>query len=309
MLYCTVTLEQKAASESLWWYAVKNEYSCLKSFSITKPRHSVYCILQIANVGLNNVDAQALSNAVAGDTLFIHGKSVEGGSRDIRDDADIDIEEAIEPDVSCEATCGTEHEESSGMSTVCDPSCETDNRFAGYLCGAGDPLRFGSSCRTCYTDQEAALVAEGELRLEDPFTSEARHVIMCDTRRPPEAMECSAKCTLKTDTVCNAESIFLTLAMVVSIMGMDRKSRRAILNQRRRQVWITTHSIPTFCTLYPNALYCSTYVVNSVPLVREPLYVNLDDVQLGSREDLQSSLLYAMHELTCLNYLLHRKTD
>lgn len=207
-----------------------------KSFSIAKPGCPAYRIPQIANVGLNNVDAQALSSAVAGDTLFIHGKSVEGGSSNIRDVADVDIEKAIEPDISCEAACGAEDEASSGMSTVCDASCEMGNRFDGYLCGAGDPLRFGSSCRTCYTDHEAALVAEGELRLEDPFTSEPRHVIMCDTRRPPEARECSAKCTLKTDTVCNAESICLTLAMVVVIMGIDRKGRtEAKLNQRRRR--------------------------------------------------------------------------
>lgn len=165
---------------------------------------------QIANVGFEYVNADALSNAVAGDTLFIHGSSVEGGSRALSSPRRKLLDEALTPEVSCEAACGNADSVvgdnlPTGISTVCDASCDTENRFDGHLCGAGDSTKFGSSCRACYTDQQAALRAEAELRKwdvsSDDTAEQAKHVIMCDTMRPPPAMDCSAECSEKSDTV------------------------------------------------------------------------------------------------------------
>lgn len=157
-------------------------------------------ITQIANVGYNNVDATALTTAVAGDTLFIHGSSVEGGSRSIH--AGRQLGAVVGSAVSCTSACGTHADElPPGMSTVCDASCDEGNRFGGYLCGAGDPDKYGESCRECYTDQQAALVAEKALRHVDSPDTDTKHVIMCNTKRPPSSMDCSSKCALKTDTV------------------------------------------------------------------------------------------------------------
>lgn len=156
---------------------------------------------QIANVGYNNVDAGALSTAVAGDTLFIHGSNVEGGSGSIAVGRLLGAVVEDEAPVSCTDACGDAEGLPAGLSTVCDPSCDLNNRFDGHLCGAGNANKFGSSCRWCYTDQRAALVAEEALRRADGSDVEPKHVIMCDTLRPPSALDCSSKCALKTDTV------------------------------------------------------------------------------------------------------------
>lgn len=152
-------------------------------------------------MGYNNVDANALSTAVAGDTMFIHGSSIEGGSGEVRASRLLGAV-SDESSVSCSSACGAKSDDlPAGLSTVCDASCEIGNRFDGHLCGAGDAERYGSSCRWCYTDQRAALVAEEALRSSDLRDFAEKHVIMCDTLRPPEALECSSKCSLKTDTV------------------------------------------------------------------------------------------------------------
>lgn len=153
-------------------------------------------------MGYNKVDARAVSAAVAGDTLFIHGSSVEGGSGTIKMSRHLSSDLGAERVSQCEAACGS-HEAGlpPGLSTVCDPSCDSNGRYASHLCGAGDPNKYGSMCRLCYTDQRAALIAEAELRRGDSPYEEPKHVIMCGTRRPPNALECTSKCGLKTDTV------------------------------------------------------------------------------------------------------------
>lgn len=158
-------------------------------------------ILQIANVGYEKIDADAIGNAVASDTLFIHGSSIEGGSRELSNHGSVG---AREPDAMCEPLCSDPSTAAlmpTGVSTVCDASCGTNNRFDGYLCGAGDSIKYGNSCRLCYTDQTAALEAEANLRSRGEDTDEEKHVIMCDTLRPPSAVECSSKCDEKKDTV------------------------------------------------------------------------------------------------------------
>lgn len=128
-------------------------------------------------------------------------------------------------DYVCKTACGGDEPplgmldvDEGAVSTVCDPSCapgrERGVRFDGYLCGAGDKSRYGRSCRVCYTDPEVAAREEMRLRAVaaedgvgldgvglDGARSEGRHVIMCDTLRPPSALECSPKCDKKVDTV------------------------------------------------------------------------------------------------------------
>lgn len=153
----------------------------------------------MANVGYENVDVNALSTAVSGDTLFIHGSRVEGGSGNMDSRG---VAPAIESMAPCEDSCGSGDGLPSGVSTMCDVTCDLHGRFGGHLCGAGDSAKYGSSCRLCYTDQVAALAAEAELRNMDSVDDAAgKHVIMCDTKRPPAALECDAKCDLKADTV------------------------------------------------------------------------------------------------------------
>lgn len=161
---------------------------------------------QISNVGYEHVDTQTVSDAVAGETLFIHGSSIENGSmasieaasrrsrrRSLR--ARHEAGEEQEDDLLlCEAACGEPSEGvfPAGVSTVCDATCDIAGR--GYLCGAGDSSRFGGMCRVCFTDEDVARKAQRK-------TSGGRHVVMCDTMRPPPAAECTDTCGLKKDTV------------------------------------------------------------------------------------------------------------
>lgn len=167
-----------------------------------------YVWRQIANVAFESVDAGTVNTAIAGDTLFIHGRSIEGGSASLLARRKLRTE-APQPDIWCEPSCGnagaiTTGELPDGVSTACDASCGVGGRFGGYLCGAGDSRKFGGNCRLCYTDQDKALRAEEELRGSGEFSgegAEARHVIMCDTMRPPAALACSPECARKKDTV------------------------------------------------------------------------------------------------------------
>lgn len=106
-------------------------------------------------------------------------------------------------ELQCEAACGNDGDDGGGIlpagtSTFCDPTCTAalDSRFGGYLCGAGDSERFGATCRMCYMDVEEARKAERTLS-----DSDGLHVVMCDTQRPPAALECGDKCGIKKDTV------------------------------------------------------------------------------------------------------------
>ena len=85
---------------------------------------------------------------------------------------------------------------------MCDATCGTAGR--GYLCGAGDSVRFGGMCRVCFTDEDVAREAQRK-------TSGGKHVVMCDTMRPPPAAECTHACGLKKDTVEYLETRLLSL--------------------------------------------------------------------------------------------------
>lgn len=170
------------------------------------PPYSKY-IWQISNVGYEHVDHESVADAVSTKTLFIHGSHVDDGNvasiRATKTEATgrrvLKVEE--DSDIGCQTVCGgTASGLPSGTSTVCDKSC-ADGRFDGYLCGAGKSSKFGASCRLCYTDVVEARKVERVLRAGEDGEGEAKHVIMCDTMRPPEAEECNEKCSLKQDTV------------------------------------------------------------------------------------------------------------
>lgn len=163
---------------------------------------------QIANVAFESIDAGEVNAAITGDTLFIHGRSIEGGSASLLARRKLKAE-APQSDIWCEPSCGgaggiTAGELPAGVSTTCDASCSVGGRFDGHLCGAGNSRKFGTNCRLCYTDQEKALRADEALRGTGRLSGgggEARHVIMCDTMRPPAALACSRGCAEKKDTV------------------------------------------------------------------------------------------------------------
>lgn len=180
------------------------------------------------------MNQDTVSDAVAGQTLFIHGRSIEGagapasnldaGSSHVRADkrnvknsrkrrkrarrlaaaaAAATVENgADQPAVACSNRCGVGKYNGGvlpvGTSTVCDATCAAgdvgDATFSGLLCGAGDPKRFGNSCRLCYVDVEEARAAERRAlrKSSSSFFGAAGHmqpqqqVVMCDTMRPPE---------------------------------------------------------------------------------------------------------------------------
>lgn len=102
--------------------------------------------------------------------------------------------------------------EESAVSRVCDATCINDGtwvgfRFNGRNCGAGNSLKYGESCRLCFTDQQAALDADKTLADSDGHSSTFHeHVIMCDTRRPPESIDCSTECKESIHTVRRLEN-------------------------------------------------------------------------------------------------------
>lgn len=156
----------------------------------------------------------AIIDAIAADTLFIHG-STSGGGGTIwtggRGGRDPDYDEIIAE--GCTEACGSTGtwagEGPPGTSTVCDPTCSVDGygesgRFGGHLCGAGDESKYGPACRTCYTDLSDALAADRELGDDGNSKPSGKHVIMCDTVKPPQDTECSAACSKQRDTVSEA---------------------------------------------------------------------------------------------------------
>lgn len=173
---------------------------------------------QISYVGFEHVDHTTVSDAVAGQTLFIHGSRVEEGNLASLKATKHEREQASAPSyrlagdtetppAACKPACGSANAADLpvGTSTVCDDTCSGESaRFGGFLCGAGDSDKFGSVCRLCYIDVEEARLQEQSLaltRFDHEDEQETSHVIMCDTMRPPEAAECSDKCRRKKDTV------------------------------------------------------------------------------------------------------------
>lgn len=140
-----------------------------------------------------------VETAISADTLFIHGSSVGGGSL-----AHHASKEASEIHISanCTSACGSAISGKLGadMGAFCDPSCSSKwspagPRFDGHNCGAGDASEYGESCRLCYTNQTYALGVDREL------APSGLHVVMCDTKNPPQALECSDDCQSTTDAV------------------------------------------------------------------------------------------------------------
>eukprot|EP00903_Cladosiphon_okamuranus_P007272 g7050.t1 len=160
----------------------------------------------IAYVGHEEVDHSTVSDAIAGQTLFIHGSSVHGGSRasvdavrerkglaplrDLRNLREGSRRLAEESNLregsrrlndACADTCvNSDPDAPTGF--LCDGTCENeeDHGVLGCAYGAeyGDlgyaAVPHGMLCRVCFNDVAAALDADTE---ED-------RAIMCDTGDP-----------------------------------------------------------------------------------------------------------------------------
>ncbi|CAB1112817.1 unnamed protein product [Ectocarpus sp. CCAP 1310/34] len=167
---------------------------------------------QITNVGHFDVSDQHVAQAVAQETLFIHGSSQSEGSlaHSINDFGRPMGALPIDANsLDCTSACGSalSGKIGTGVSTFCDESCATawspaGPRLGGHDCGAGDPLQFGGTCRLCYTDEELALVADRKLASSSANPSKPdAHVVMCDTTQPPPASSCTTACQDASDTV------------------------------------------------------------------------------------------------------------
>lgn len=175
-----------------------------------------------------DVDHTTVSHAVEQDTLFIHGSATAGGSKKFAGDAREEALAAAQAAgvaagaggdtraIVCTAACSDEatlERLSPGMSRVCDPTClagEQGIRFNGYMCGSGNPNVYGEGCRTCYTDEKVAAEHEERLWSHSNGGKDGKHVIMCDTMRPPSGSRCSIKCNMKLDTVGFLRSVLIS---------------------------------------------------------------------------------------------------
>lgn len=160
--------------------------------------------IQISNVGFLDVTETAVVKAASEGTLFIHGSVNSGGSV-----ANLVAQRQIRTQTltDCTSVCGSVGASRLPveMSAFCDPTCSPKwsaggPRFGGHLCGAGDVSWFGSSCRLCYTDQDAALAADLALASPDAESSDL-HVVMCSTTKPPADVRCSPGCKKTDDAV------------------------------------------------------------------------------------------------------------
>lgn len=144
--------------------------------------------MQIANVGFQDMDHQAVSKAVASDTLFIHGSLTGGGGSMFHAPGEVPAlspalrlaGESNRPAERCTASCGAPSSSPAqaqalapAPTSVCDRSCyaggENGARFGGHLCGAGDVAEFGAHCRTCFDNLQEAQAAEERLAEEERF--------------------------------------------------------------------------------------------------------------------------------------------
>lgn len=128
-----------------------------------------------------------IADAISTDTLFITGGKSVG-------EADHELDD-------CTSACGdpSMFDGPPNTSTVCDERCvAVQGRYHAKpsACGAGEASQFGRACRMCYTAREAAVTAKKEAP-----SSAVDDVIMCDTKRSPEAADCSSKCASSPDAV------------------------------------------------------------------------------------------------------------
>ena len=156
--------------------------------------------LQVSTVEVRDEENEVLAAEIPPDALFLRRRdsAPEKWSNTVEREAD-----------GCLPACGsqTNMAESDDVSTVCDDTCVNGHpwmgiRFDGHNCGAGDPSKYGESCRLCFKDQGVALLEDVVLAASNGITWASNvHVIMCDTKRPPEAMDCSRECTDNVNTV------------------------------------------------------------------------------------------------------------
>ena len=115
-------------------------------------------------------------------------------------------EKATVLEMGCTSACGPNADTAGlpeGTSTVCDHGCgggRAPSDSFWYMCGAGDPEKYGSRCRLCFQDEEKAIRMQ-QILSENEDGSNHEEVIMCDTMRPPEPVGCSSNCLIKSYTV------------------------------------------------------------------------------------------------------------
>ena len=148
---------------------------------------------------LEDEDA-GVTNVIAPDVLFLRRRA--GSPETLLNKAEQEFR-------GCQEACGTRGNPMNNgvLSTVCDATCVEDSSwmgvdFNGLNCGVGNPSKYGESCRLCFGDQAAALKADQALAaLTRNASTPPVHVIMCETKRPPEAVDCPRECEDDINTV------------------------------------------------------------------------------------------------------------
>lgn len=108
----------------------------------------------------------------------------------------------------CQYTCGYRGTpvEENVVSRVCDATCMNyhpwmPDHLNGHNGGSGN-MKYGKSCRLCYTNQQAVLDAEQALNGSNGNSwTPYGHAITCDKKQPPEATSCSLDCKDNANTV------------------------------------------------------------------------------------------------------------
>eukprot|EP00903_Cladosiphon_okamuranus_P009984 g9470.t1 len=136
----------------------------------------------ISYVGYEHVTHDTVSDAIAGQTLFIHGSRVDDGSRAFIKSAAAAKQSKTKTErhwhhlADEEAVVGCGNDCADRKDTVCDASCGS-NSHGDYGCNWKG---LGAKCRHCYDDLEAALLAD------DVAKHHGGRVIMCSTMEPPQ---------------------------------------------------------------------------------------------------------------------------
>lgn len=126
----------------------------------------------------------------------------------------------------CRHICGysVKHVEEGVASKLCDATCVKglswmDFRFNGYKCGARDPSKYGMFCIVCFTNEQTAIDADGALSgLNGTSLTSLDHVMMCDIKTPPVAIDCSSDCKGNIHTVWILANVMIKFATVLFIL-------------------------------------------------------------------------------------------
>lgn len=139
--------------------------------------------------------------------MFIHGSTKSLGS--VSNSASRGTNSNT---IGCTPACGSHDEtrRSFGISTFCDAECLNHEPPAG--CGAGDPSKFGPSCRACSNEHIEPLNGEHEgLQHDSAALFLDEQAIMCNMKKPSESIICTQECREDPNTVRTSGSKFSPL--------------------------------------------------------------------------------------------------